>query len=433
MFLTLLAIGCRSETPTCDTETQARAPAEDGTDGENILILVLDDVGVDKVGAYRMEDPPTTPRLDALFDDGLRFDRAYASPTCSPTRASMLTGRHPSRHGIGSWIAPNHDHYSLADDEITFAELAVDAGWATAAVGKWHLSVFDGHHPELDPQRQGFDTFHGLLANPDNALQEDGEPRGYWHWERIDDGAVSTSDTYLTTAQADDALDLVTTLPEPWLVYVGFSGVHVPLDDPPPSLAVATSDADADRYDAVLKALDSEIGRLLDGMGELRERTTILTIGDNGTPDHAIRPPFDPEHSKGSLFEGGIRVPLGLSGPSIPPGTTSDRLVHAVDVFATVADLIGVDVRTLPVPTDGVSLLASTERRCLLVEQFGPDGDVRRRDLDRAVVEADTKIVRQRHEPDRFTTVGVDPSLEATTDRDDALRDELRRYERALR
>lgn len=440
------ALGCRGgDTPTCDSEAQRDAPAEQGPDGENLLILVLDDVGVDKLAVYGVHDTPSpTPRINALFEEGVRFDRAYASPTCSPTRASMLTGRHPSRHGIGQWIWPSEDTYSLPEDELTFAEVASDAGWSTALVGKWHLSAVDGHDAAGDPQRQGFDHFRGLVGNPTDAVHPDGNRRGYTHWEHIVDGEPGYTDRYLTTVEVDDTLALLATLPEPWVVYVGFSAAHVPLDLPPPALALPASDDPLDRYDAVLEALDTELGRLLDDMGDdLRARTTILTIGDNGTEDHAIRPPWDPLRGKSTMYEGGIRVPLSIAGPLVrEPGTVSGALVHAVDVFATVADLVGVDLASLPVVTDGVSLLPRLDaasdagtRRCLLSEQFTPDGDVRRDTLDRAVVEDGVKLVRRLHEPDLYLGVTSDPSAETEIgDRQigAGLRSEMRRYERAL-
>lgn len=440
----LLLTGCT--TGTAVPAGTGIGPATFAPARENVLVVVLDDVGVDKLGAYRVHPTPSpTPVLDALVDSGVRFDRAYGSPTCSPTRASILTGRTPSRHGIGEWLDPREDLYGLPDAEVTFAELARGAGWSTAAVGKWHVSVFDGGHPERDPQDQGFDHYRGVLANPDSRVHEDGQIAGYYHWERVDDGRFSFSDTYLTTAQADDARDLVRTLPEPWVLYVAFNAPHIPFHVPPPALATLVADTAPDTYDAMTGAMDTELGRFLDGIDpEVRERTTVVVVGDNGTPGHSIRPPWNPLYAKATMTEGGIRIPLAVSGPRVrEPGAVSSVLVHATDVFATVAEIVGVDVADLPFDVDGQSLLpyvddpsAPGARSAVLVEQFGPDGDRERTWLDRAVVGPDHKLVRRLGEADQLTAVTTDPSDEIEVTDDAArepLRVELERWEAALR
>jgi arylsulfatase A-like enzyme len=436
------AAACSGPTGTCDGDARAPWTARGG----NVLILVLDDVGVDKIGAYGVHPaPPATPNIDALLDAGVRFDRAYASPGCSSTRASILTGRHPSRHGIGAYIEPWVDTYTLASSEVTFAELARDRGYATVAIGKWHVSSFVGRVPWEDPREQGFDHFHGVLANLYNSVAPSAETQGYYHWERVDDGVASWSAQYATTAQADDAIAWMQETPEPWVLYLAFSAAHEPLEAPPEELAVAASDSDWDVHDAMVTALDSELGRVVASLApDVRARTNIVLIGDNGTSSQVVRPPFSADAAKGTLTEGGIRVPLGVAGPVVQlPGSTSDALVHAVDVFATVADLVGADFDALTAPIDGLSLVplvatpdTAPQRQCVLAERFSPDGDVHREALERAVVTADFKFVESKKAPDALTAVTSDPSTERAAENGDAtriLRDEMRRYERALR
>lgn len=411
-----LWFGCSAGVPTCDTEIPHAVP--EGT-RENLVVLLLDDIGLDKTSTYGLHpQAPLTPTMDALSAEGMRFDRAYAAPTCSPTRASLLTGRHPSRHGIGRWIDPKEEDTTLADDEVTIAELLQDAGYATAAVGKWHLSSFDGHGAAFDPQRQGFDRFLGILGNPNMAMMGDGTPRGYAHWEQVVDGQRSFEDGYLTTRQVDDALLMAATLPEPWFLYVAFSAAHSPWDPPPSELAQVQGGGTAASYAAVVRALDAELGRFLDGLGDKRDRTMIVTMGDNGTPHEVVLPPWDPVASKDTVSEGGVRVPMWVTGPHVAaPGTTSSALVHVVDVFATLADVAGIDLAAEDLEVDGRSWLPGLRsadepgRRCVYVERFTPNGRVRRADVhDRAVVDRSRKVLRREGEEDASFGVVDDPS-----------------------
>ncbi len=335
--------------------------------GGNVLVVVLDDVGVDRLAAYGMGvDPPPTPTIDALAERSVRFTRAWATPSCSPTRATLLTGRHGFRTGIGK-ASNAADGYPLADSEVTFAELIRDEGpvpYSSAVVGKWHLGNFaEGHH--LNPIRQGFDVYRGVPGNLRTAEARDGGPLNYYDYEYADEtGLYRRHNDYLTTVEVDDAIDLVQTLPEPWLVYLSFHAIHWPAHIPPrelysgPELTSENShDDDPDRYDANLEALDAELGRLLALVGD---DTTIILLGDNGTEQDATRGPYPRDEAKLSMAEGGIRIPLMVAGPWVAePGTEQDALIHSVDVFATLAQLAGVppESRGIRERSDSVSFL----------------------------------------------------------------------------
>lgn len=385
------ALGC-GEPQTCDAEVPH--PEQPAATRENILLIVLDDLGTDQYPAYQAHpDPPTAPVLDTLAAEGVRFTSAYVSPSCSPTRASILTGRLPRRTGVGMAIQVESDFRNeLMTQEVTIPELIRPLGYSSALVGKWHLSLFgDDPQPELDPIRHGFDHFRGILGNPVTSVQETEAPKDYFHWERVVDGTLGWSETYLTTAQVDDAIALIRTLPEPWFLMVALSAPHGPWHSPPehlrrhddPLLTVE------DQYRAALEALDMELGRLFASVpGDFRETTHIVVIADNGTPDEGVRPPWPKARAKGSLYEGGIRVPLIVLGPQVAqPGSVNDALVHGVDVFATVADLAGVDLSESvgedgsPLVVDGRSLLPhvrgeddAARRQCVLTEEFGTFG-----------------------------------------------------------
>lgn len=374
--------------------------------GGNVLILLLDDIGVDHVGAYDIGSaPPPTPRMDALAAQGVRFDNAYAAPVCSPTRGVLLTGRHARRTGLG-WIADTGARtFGLPLAATTIAE-ALDYArgdrWSSSAVGKWHVAAPQFPSVLTHPNDQGFDWFAGTVGNPKYA-----DGYGYYRWDRNLNGVITESFTYLTTASVDDALERAAVMPEPWLLYVGFHAAHTPLAPPPPHLTTLVVDEDSGRnalFDATVEALDTEIGRLLDSMDPgVLARTTVILVGDNGTAAHAVDPPLDPEQAKHTIYEGGVRVPLIIAGPHVDvPGGVSDALVYVSDVFATTAEIAGVplggpdaslslDVAP-PVVLDGRSLLPQLAdplapgHSVLYVEAFAPNGDHAERSIDRRMV-----------------------------------------------
>lgn len=385
----------------CDAPAVRAAPIGGGG---NILLLVVDDLGVDKLGVYgEHPDPPPTPEMDRLAGEGVLFRNAWANPTCSPSRASLLTGRHARRSGIGWWIDPVSDTVGLPDEAWILPEMLAESGYGytSALVGKWHLSVFHDDAPELDPIRQGFHTFRGILGNPRMATVREQVDRGYHLWERFDDGVRSWSATYLTTAQVDDALALMAELPEPWFIEVAFSAPHEPWDLPPPelyTLGFGHEASDARDYGRVVEALDREVGRL---MASVSDDTTVMLLSDNGTPGEAITEPWDPDRGKHTIYDGGIRVPLIVRAPSVvEPGREVDALVHLVDVFATAADLAGVDLRTAPHHVDGHSWLpllsdpdAAPLRSFLFTEQFQDNGDGPHWRDERAITDGRWKLV----------------------------------------
>lgn len=389
VLLSLGLAGCGGSAPPCAVDS---APSAGPVGAGNVVLIVLDDLGVDKVGAYRVHpEPAPTPRLDALAAQGVRFTSAYSEPACSPTRAALLTGRRPFRTGIGSNVEPDGEHPGLPLGETTLPEALRRAGpYTSMAVGKWHLSRMDASALEA-PLRHGFDRFDGILGNPEMSLEPGGD-RDYFHWERVVDGQRSWSDQYLVTAQADAALEALETLPEPFFLYLGFSGIHGPAHLPPTELW-AGSGADPSTLpgvaDAMIAALDHELGRVLDAIGD---DTTVIVVGDNGTDPDFRRAPSDP-HPKGTVYPSMTHVPLIVSGPGIAPAIRPD-LVHVVDLFPTVLELAGVDPEG---ELDGLSLVPALEgedldRACVVVEHFWPNGD-RENDLAMSILDAGWALV----------------------------------------
>lgn len=347
----------------------------------NVLLLIADDVGQDMVGAYGLsEAAPETPRLDALAGEGVLFRQAIANPVCSPTRATLVTGQYAWRMGIGNAIPPKPG-WALQDDVRTLAQALDEAtadGYASAVVGKWHLASPD--HGGLDqPRRMGFDHHLGTMSNL-NGLVE-GEPETYFRWQRVVDGEASVGEGYITTVTVDDALDLTRSLPEPWFLLIGFHAAHFPMHQPPQDLTTTPlprNPSESDLYRAMVEAMDTEIGRLLDGLGEQRERTNVIFLGDNGSAHTAVRPPLTPKTSKGSLHRGGVRVPFVVSGPGVVgAGRETDALVNTTDVFATALAWAGGG----SAPVDSISFhpvledpAAPAPRTFAYAERFGPNG-----------------------------------------------------------
>lgn len=359
----------------------------------NVMVVLIDDIGVDKVGVYGSPYAAHTPHLDQLAADGLRFDNAYASPMCSPARALLLTGRHSRRTGIGTITERKASRESqLSTDAVLIPEVldhAPGGAWANGAIGKWHLAGVGLEDWPSHPNRSGFDHFAGGRGNP--KYKPD---RGYALWSRNVNGVVADHAVYLTTATADDALARIAEMPEPWFLYVAFNAAHVPIHDPPAALRPSAVPAPEDRvakHDVMIAVLDREIGRLMASIDPaVRARTTVVTMGDNGTARFGLRKGQGPgrRHIKHSVFEGGVRVPMIVNGPHVgKPGTTTDALVHIADILPTVADLAGMKMEGehLPLPTgplrlDGKSLMplvrgeVDQHHEMIYSEVFEPNG-----------------------------------------------------------
>ena len=321
--------------------------------GTNVLILLADDLGNDKVGAYAEHpSPPPTPNIDALASEGVLFRNFYATHGCSPTRASMITGRHTKRYGIGGIIDPEIDIYALPEAELSLPEMLDHAPvfpYETSLVGKWHLASYVSGAGSSHPAVEGFDWHAGSMENLGQARLLYA-PLDYFRWEKNTNGILSESLTYATVDTLRDALDRVEAMAEPWLLWVAFNAPHVPLHAPPYdprlTLSVDNQSTDVEVVNAMIESLDLAIGDLIGGIDPaVLDRTTIVFVGDNGTSLYGTEPPWDPDRAKSSIYEAGINVPLIVSGPLVTaPGTESTALVSAVDLYSTVAAIAGVDV-----------------------------------------------------------------------------------------
>lgn len=358
---TLLAACARAQTP----EPIAPLP-------HNVVVIVLDDVGVDLVGAYEVlfrergrapGAPAATPAIDAFAREGLLFTHAWTVPTCSPSRARLLTGLHARSNGMGSVVKDAGDDseasasnagLSLALPILPQALHAAPRPYACAAVGKWHLAdvaqlaEFPAH-PLGQPVGTWFESYSGSLFNL-QAPPDTKRNAGYANWLKTTiarDGTlkqepkrVPPAENYPTSDTTADALALVRSLPEPYFLYVAYNAAHAPVHDVPG--ATDKPEGHPARLRAVVSELDRQVGTLLAAL-DLSD-TTVVIVGDNGTESRGVLPPFDPAHSKGTLHEEGCRVPFVVRSPRIDPklvGRASDALVGFEDVYATAVELAG--------------------------------------------------------------------------------------------
>ncbi|MBX2801074.1 MAG: sulfatase-like hydrolase/transferase [Myxococcales bacterium] len=375
----------------------------------NVLVVLLDDIGLDGVGAYGLSPhPPRTPTIDQLASEGVTFTHAYAYPLCSPTRAALLTGRYGRRFALGSNIPFNGSNYALPLEEVTIAEMArlsASGDYRSGIYGKWHLgsrTIVDvEHHPRL----QGFDHAVTNVANLQSALDpKDAPSHDYAHWEEVEDGVPRHVDGYQPTHLVDVALKGIARLGEPWVVYLPMHTAHGPMHVPPASLqttGVTDESTAPELFRAVVEAGDRELGRLLARLPpRVRKRTVVLVMGDNGTNAPNSAEGWSALGGKGTVADGGIRVPLVIAAPGLaPPGTVHDGLVHAVDLFPTIAELIGVDLAEVhsggdrTVEIDGHSLVPALRhpegpgtRQWLYTEHFGPEGATQDWRVDKRVL-----------------------------------------------
>jgi arylsulfatase A-like enzyme len=363
LFFVILALGPPAgalAAPEPSSPRQSASPVSETSGPKppyNVLIIVADDLGTDHVGAYTHTATPT-PNIDGIAARGLRFTNAWANPLCSPTRAAIHTGRYGFRTGVQSIVRAGSPANSLLLAETTLPELfdgPLPTAYSTALVGKWHLDN-QTSGPAWGPIAHGWDYFAGSVA---------GSITSYCSWPRSVASVTQPTPTsqwtgdYATTRTVDDALSWIASSSSPWMCFVSFNAPHYPLHAPPSNLHTRTLPPSptcenlgpalapfmSDFYGAMVEALDTEVGRLLyalEDSGELAW-TNVFFLGDNGAPTCVVGPPYSPYQGKGTVYEGSVRVPFLVSGPSVAqPGRDVKAMVDVVDLFRTIAELCSV-------------------------------------------------------------------------------------------
>lgn len=308
----------------------------------NIVIIFADDLGYADIGSFGATDY-RTPNLDRMAAEGIRMTDFYAAQAvCSASRAALLTGCYPNRIGIRGAL----DHksgYGLNRDEMTFAELVKQRGYATAMFGKWHL----GHHSQFLPTRHGFDEYFGLPYSNDMWPRHPLNPNYYPDLPLIENERTIRLDpdqTQLTTRYTERSIAFIEKNKDrPFLLYLAHSMPHVPL---------FVSDKFKRKtkrglFGDVIEELDWSVGQVLEALKRhnLDAQTLVIFTSDNGPwlsyGDHAgSAKPL--REGKGTAFDGGVREPFIARWPGrIPAGAVSRTPAMTIDILPTIARLTG--------------------------------------------------------------------------------------------
>ncbi len=350
-------------TSACSSSAQARRPL-------NIVLFMIDDLGWADLGCYNSE-LYQTPNIDALAAQGVRFVNAYSScPACSPTRASVMTGKSPARLHITDWIPGTHVlpyskmlppdfEQQLPLKEVTIAEELAPLGYRSAAIGKWHL----GKRPYF-PDKQGFSL--------NVAGTQYGAPASYFYpgWTKNVplDGKPGE---YLTDRLCEEGDKFIRENHDhPFFLYLAHHSVHTPLEAKPAyvekykKLIKPGYQQRNPVYAAMVQSVDESVGRILRTLDELKltDNTLVILASDNGglSLRWAGRPAatsnYPLREGKGHIYEGGIRVPLIVRWPGVTKaGTVNKSPTISMDLYNTIAEIAGAN----PLkgnPVDGTSI-----------------------------------------------------------------------------
>jgi len=382
----------------------------------NIVFIFADDLGYGELGSYGQEKI-RTPNLDRLADEGMRFTQHYAgSPVCAPSRNVLLTGKHTGH----TYIRDNDEMNERGDvwrdpalegqrpipaSTVTLGHILQEAGYATAAIGKWGLGWVGSSG---DPNRQGFDHFYGYICQRiahnyypthlwRNGVKETLDNDYFYPHQELETepdsyGEFSGTD-YAMDFLTEDALDFIRERQsEPFFLYIPYLVPHLALQVPDDSFddyegafdetpylgdnMYLPHPAPRAAYAAMITRMDRDIGRILDTLDELglRENTVVVFSSDNGPSwvGGVDRVFFDSSGGlrgrKAELYEGGIRVPLIARWPGhIDPGSVSDVTSASWDLLPTFAELADA---TPPADIDGISLVATLEGRSQKAHEY---------------------------------------------------------------
>jgi len=341
---------------------ESQAKSLPGGEKPNIVLIFMDNFGYGELGCYGggITRGAPTPQIDELARQGTRFTNFNVEVQCTPSRAALMTGRYAIRSGCGS-VPITTGMYGLTQWEVTMAEMLSDAGYATGMFGKWHL----GHTKGRFPTDQGFDEWYGIPNSTDESLWPD-QPQfndvvkeklsPYAVPEYIYDGRKGSNPKKVKvydsaarldidrecTNRAKDFIKSQVKTAKPFFVFLPYTQTHMPVV---PSIEFAGKSGNGNWGD-VLMQIDSYIGELLDTLDELgiADKTIFIFTSDNG-------PEMLPGHNgwsgpwRGSYFtglEGSLRVPFIIRWPNrVPADRVSNEIVHAMDLYATFANIAG--------------------------------------------------------------------------------------------
>jgi len=349
------------------TAGQLGAAQQAAAERPNFVFILVDDLGWSDLGCYG-SDLHETPNIDRFADGCVKFTDAYAAaPVCTPTRAAVMTGKYPARLGMTIWyessarppqnrkVIPPVTVGDLPHAEVTIAEVLHEAGYLTAHVGKWHLGDA-AHYPET----QGFDvniggTFWGAPNTFFYPYRGADTFRDYRYVPHLEFG---TPGEYLTDRLTDEALDVLGRAKDrPFFLYLAYHTVHTPVEGKPEVVRRYAAKVRPDlrhgnaEYAAMVHSLDENVGRVLAKLEALgvADRTVVFLTSDNGGFINKFRGQTVTNNAplrsgKGSLYEGGTRVPLMVRWPGVTPaGATCRRPVISMDFYPTILEMASLD------------------------------------------------------------------------------------------
>ena len=336
--------------------------APGGENKPNIVLVLMDNFGYGEIGVYGggvLRGAPT-PRIDSLADEGFQLTNYNVEAECTPSRAALMTGRYGIRTRQRPEGPPRGIWYGITKWEITLAEMLSDSGYATGMFGKWHLGDTEGRYPT----DQGFDEWYGIPHSSDRAFWPDSDSfqkgahpdavfthvmsskRGQKPKELdVYDRAKRTTIDREITSHAIDFIKRKAKANQPFFAYLPYTQTHEPVDAHPDYKGKTGNGSFAD----VLAQTDAYVGELLDTIDKLglKENTIFIFTSDNGregiTRSFGFTGPW-----RGTMFspyEGSLRVPFLIRYPGkVPAGKVSNEIVHAVDVFGTLAKFAGSEI-----------------------------------------------------------------------------------------
>ncbi len=334
----------------------------------NVIVILVDDWGTTDLGCYGSK-LYETPNIDRLASDGVRFATGYSACTvCSPTRAALMTGKYPARLHLTDWIAGHGRPHAklripewtkfMKHEEVTLAEQFKAAGYATASIGKWHLTpALEQGDDAYYPERHGFDINVGGYHR--------GQPPSYFSPYKIPTLKEGPDGEFLTDREAAEAAKFIeANRTRPFFIYLPHYAVHTPIQSKKGVAAKYSAKLEKNpglaqrnaSYAALVESVDYALGTIRKALEKhgLTDDTVIIITGDNGgllpvTDNAPLRA------GKGSAYEGGVRVPFIVAWPGkIAPRVVSETPAMTIDIYPTVLELAG--VKALPSQVDGVSL-----------------------------------------------------------------------------
>jgi arylsulfatase A-like enzyme len=328
----------------------AVASLAQAADKPNFIYLLADDLGYTDVGFHGSEIK--TPHIDKLASSGAKLEAFYVQPVCSPTRAALLTGRYPMRHGLQVGVVRPWAQYGLPLEERTLQQALQEAGYFTAICGKWHLGHFQKAYL---PTNRGFNHQYGHYNGALDYFTHERE--GGFDWHRNDQ--VCRDEGYTTTLLGDEAVRLIEQhdTSRPFFLYVPFNAPHSPLQAPKEYLDKYAHIQEQKRrtYAAMVACIDDQIGRIVAALDKrgLRENTLIAFSSDNGGPLNLGATNGSLRAGKGTLYEGGVRVSAFANWPGkIKEGSVVNEPLHVADWYPTLLKLAGAKLDQ-PLPLDG--------------------------------------------------------------------------------